>query len=208
MTFDGIILDIDGTIWDTTELVADAWNEVIVNGNYNIQPVTAAILKQEFGKTMDVIAADLFYSVREDERAKLLTECCKTEQRFIKNNNKSITYDGVPETIRRLSLSHKIYIVSNCQKGYIEIVMEKVGIAEYISDYECFGNTGKEKAENIKSIVERNSINHPVYIGDTQGDCEACRTAGIPFIWASYGFGTACCYYAKIKSFSEIEKYI
>jgi len=208
MKFDGIILDIDGTIWNTTEIVADAWNEVIENGNYGIQPVTAGILKKEFGKTMDVIASDLFYSIKEDERAKLLTECCENEQRAIKNSRKSITYEGVLETIRHISQSRSIYIVSNCQKGYIEIVMEKTGIAEYISDYECFGNTGKDKAENIKCIVTRNGINHPVYVGDTQGDCDACRTAGVPFIWASYGFGTAGFYYAKIKSFNEIEKFI
>jgi phosphoglycolate phosphatase len=208
MKFDGIILDIDGTIWDTTEIVAGAWNEAIKNGGYNIPPVTADILKKEFGKTMDVIASDLFSSVEEKERAKLLVKCCEKEQRAIKSIEKSITYDGVLETIKYLSRLCRIYIVSNCQKGYIEIVMEKTGIEEYVSDYECFGNTGREKAENITSIVCRNNISHPVYVGDTQGDCDACRTAGVPFIWASYGFGTVGFYYAKIKSFNEIEKFI
>lgn len=29
MKTDGIILDIDGTLWDSTPIVAKAWNEVI-----------------------------------------------------------------------------------------------------------------------------------------------------------------------------------
>ena len=33
------------------------------------------------------------------------------------------------------------------------------------------------------------NINKAIYIGDTSGDMEAARAAGIPFIHASYGFG-------------------
>ena len=28
-----------------------------------------------------------------------------------------------------------------------------------------------------------------MYVGDTVGDCEASREAGVPFIFAAYGFG-------------------
>jgi len=28
-----------------------------------------------------------------------------------------------------------------------------------------------------------------VYVGDTLGDAEAAKKAGLPFIWARYGFG-------------------
>ena len=29
----------------------------------------------------------------------------------------------------------------------------------------------------------------PVYVGDTMGDFLSCRKAGVPFVFASYGFG-------------------
>ena len=45
MKFDGVILDIDGTIWNTTEIVADAWNKAIECSHYNIK-ITADILKR------------------------------------------------------------------------------------------------------------------------------------------------------------------
>ena len=38
-------------------------------------------------------------------------------------------------------------------------------------------------------IREDNNLSDPVYIGDTLGDFNACRKAGVPFIFAEYGFG-------------------
>ncbi|MFA6857685.1 MAG: HAD-IA family hydrolase [Treponema sp.] len=207
MKFDGVILDIDGTIWNTTEIVADAWNKAIECSHYNIK-ITADILKNEFGKTMEKIADDLFPFIKGSERSLLLKKCCAEEQHALRLNTKKIEYTGVFETIKKIAETHRIFIVSNCQKGYIELVMDKVGITPFISDYECFGNTGKGKSFNIVDIIRRNGIADPVYVGDTQGDSDACKEAGVPFIWASYGFGKPVSYYAAVKSFCEIENLI
>ena len=39
-------------------------------------------------------------------------------------------------------------------------------------------------------LAERNALDCAVYVGDTQGDLDSASAAGIPFIFASYGFGT------------------
>lgn len=57
--FNGIILDIDGTIWNTTGIVAVAWNKAIEMSGLKAKKVNAQVLQQEFGKTMDTIASDL-----------------------------------------------------------------------------------------------------------------------------------------------------
>ena len=98
-----------------------------------------------------------------------------------------------------------MFIVSNCQSGYIEVVIKKNHIENYITDFECFGNQGKPKDENIKLIIQRNNLKAPVYVGDTQGDYEACQKAGVPFVWAAYGFGKPDAYVAKIEKFSELK---
>ena len=187
--FDGLILDVDGTIWNTTGIVADAWNEVIDKFFPQVPHVTAEILKGQFGKPMDVIADNLFPNLNQEEKKYLMDKCCEYEQKALLENTKNITYNKVVETIKKISTKIPVFIVSNCQSGYIEVVMEKNGIAEYISDFECFGNTGLLKDENIRLVVKRNNLKAPVYVGDTQGDYEACKKAGIPFIWAAYGFG-------------------
>ena len=61
----------------------------------------------------------------------------------------------------------------------------------HFKDIEMSGRTGMEKGENIKLIMKRNGIDNAVYVGDTAGDESAARYAGIPFIWAAYGFGKA-----------------
>ena len=84
--------------------------------------------------------------------------------------------------------------------------MEKNKITKLIKDIECFGNTRLTKDENIHLIVKRNGLKNPVYVGDTQGDFDACKKAGVPFIWAAYGFGRPETddYYAKLERFADL----
>ncbi|MNC77179.1 Phosphoglycolate phosphatase [compost metagenome] len=44
----------------------------------------------------------------------------------------------------------------------------------------------------------------PVYLGDTEGDYAAAQKAGIPFIYARYGFGDVKGYDKAIDSFAEL----
>ena len=207
MRFDGLILDVDGTIWNTTGIVAEAWNKTIDTFFPQVPHVNAEILKGQFGKTMDVIADNLFGVLSAEDKKILMEKCCIYEQKALLENTKNITYEGVIETLKKLSSITPIFIVSNCQSGYIELVIEKNKITPLIKDFECFGNTGKSKAENIKLVARRNGLKSPVYVGDTQGDNEACKEAGVPFIWAAYGFGKPedNNYYAKIDSFTQLE---
>ena len=205
--FDGLILDVDGTIWNTTGIVAQAWNKVIDENFPQVTHVTAEILKGQFGKTMDVIADNLFSVLNSEEKKSLMEKCCVGEQAALNENQKDIAYEGVLEGLARLAKRIPLFIVSNCQSGYIELVMEKNKITSLIKDFECFGNTGLGKDENIRLIVKRNGLKNPVYVGDTQGDFEACKKAGVPFIWAAYGFGRPETedYFAKINKFTELE---
>ena len=207
MKFDGVILDVDGTIWNTTGIVASAWNAAFDKYFPEVPHVTAEILKGQFGKTMDVIADNLFGPLNLQQKKDLMNKCCECEQKALLENTTDITYSGVIKTLNHLAQKVPLFIVSNCQRGYIELVMEKNGITSIIKDFECFGNTGKPKNENIALVAKRNSLKNPVYVGDTQGDFDACKKAGVPFIWAAYGFGRPETddYFAKINSFSEIE---
>ena len=204
--FDALILDIDGTIWNTTGIVAIAWNKAVDMSGFDAAKVNAQALQQEFGKTMDVIAKDLWPNLDKAKREILMSYCCSEEQIALQENVVDISYPEVIETIKELSASENIYVVSNCQSGYIELTLEKTGLTDYIKDFECFGRTGKGKAENLQLLVTRNQIMHPVYVGDTQGDADACSQAGIPFVWASYGFGSVEKYYERIDRFSDVKK--
>ena len=199
-----IIFDVDGTLWDSTEVVAQAWNKAIAEVGGTKTVVSAAILKREFGKTMKVIADNLFPDADEATKALLMKKCCDYEHEALEENEEELLYPAVVSTIKELALRHRLFIVSNCQSGYIELFMKKAGIEAYIEDWECFGDTGKAKGENIRLLMERNKLAEAVYVGDTQGDYEATQLAGIPFIFARYGFGSVTVATQGIERFEDL----
>lgn len=62
-------------------------------------------------------------------------------------------------------------------------------MTDKVKDHLCYGDTGLHKGETIKLLMKKNNIDEAIYVGDTQGDFEACEMANIPMIFASYGFG-------------------
>lgn len=186
---ESLIFDIDGTLWDSRGLVAEGYNIQLKAEGYDHLCVTAEDLKPLFGKVMTEIADVILASVPKEQRYALMERCMATENRYLAENPCQVGYPGVRETLQQLSERYRLFIVSNAQCGYAELCMEKLEIREFISGWLCFGDTGTEKGETIKHLMQQHRIIDAVYIGDTQGDYEATQVAGIPFIFASYGFG-------------------
>ncbi len=206
---DGIILDIDGTIWDSTEIVSKAWNRAARDsGSKRTEYISADLLKTQFGKPMNEIADNIFPMDSAEMRKEILELCCRYEHEELEKDPCNVTFPGVTDTIRKMSDEVPFFIVSNCQVGYVELLCRKTGLTGFIKDHECFGNTGEGKAYNISLVVDRNGLKKPVYIGDTDGDRTACEEAGVPFIYASYGFGNvkAGDYIAEIDKFTDIDR--
>lgn len=201
---DGIIFDIDGTLWDSTDSVAASWNRAIRENSSLDLTIDSHILSGLFGKTMTEIGSALFPDYSEEERAKILEICFHYENEYLKDHP-GVVYKGVVDTIQKLSEKYPLFIVSNCQLGYIEVTMKSAGIEPYIKDHLCFGETQVSKGETLLMLMERNGLKSPVYVGDTQGDADACRYAGIPFIFAEYGFGDVPDAETRIKTFSDLE---
>ena len=200
---DCIILDIDGTLWDTTPIVADAWNEVLKKRTDVAWRASSENLKALFGRPLPEIASMIFTNLCKKEQMVLIDACCKEEHLALEKTPGNI-FEGVVETIRELSKKYKICIVSNCQAGYIELTMKALGIEKYITDFECPGYTGLPKGENCKLVMERNNFKSAIYVGDTQGDADAASFAGIPFVYCEYGFGKPDRYDYSIKKFPEL----
>lgn len=208
-----LIFDIDGTLWNTTEIVAVAWQEAANAYGKTGAHITADLLKKEFGKTMDVIAEDIFTDVPSpDDRQTLIELCCRYEHSMLHSITQEVAdgiiFPGVKATLRKLAVNNDLYIVSNCQKGYPELFTDKSVTEDVIKDHLCFGDTGTPKGETIKTLMDRYGMTpeDTYYIGDTLGDFEACNKAGIRFIFCRYGFGEVPSPYKAIDSFTELEK--
>lgn len=187
---DSIIFDVDGTLWDTTHVVADAWNEVVRSETSLDLSITSQKLKTLFGKTMPDIAAILFPEEPKENQLRLIDLCCQSEEEALRKKSGAL-YPQLESVLTQLAARLPLFLVSNCQAGYIETFLDCTGFAPYITDHLCPGDTGEGKAENIREIIRRHHLKSPVYVGDTDGDYQAVKSAGdsIPFIFASYGFG-------------------
>lgn len=204
MTYESLIFDIDGTLWDSRALVAEGYNIQLKKEGLEHLFVDAQALKPLFGKVMTEIADVLFASVPVPERYDLMARCMETENRHLMESSCRIGYPGVRETLARLAEEHRLFIVSNSQRGYPELCMEKLGLTPYIRGHLCFGDTLTGKGETIRTLMETHGIESCAYIGDTQGDYEATVEAGVPFIWAAYGFGRPEGYAAKIDKAEDL----
>ena len=200
---DSIIFDLDGTIWDPIDTVLSAWNSVIRKSNLISSEFTRKDFEGTMGLQMNEISRKLFPDLNDTERQNIVKELCEVEQSLLEKNG-GVLYHNVENVLKELSQKYKLYIVSNCQDGYIEAFYKSHRLDKYFIDFENPGRTGLSKGENINLVIERNSLSKPVYVGDTQGDLEAARFAKIPFIYAEYGFGQVSEYDMKIKSFEEL----
>lgn len=187
---DSIIFDVDGTLWDSTEIVAIGYNRALEA--YTDLPirVDGARLMTLFGKPMDQIFAELLPELSRKQQHFISEKCVILEEEELEKADPApLLYPGIEEMFQKLSKKLPLFIVSNCQCGYIEQFLRKNHFESYITDHLCFGQTGTSKGQTILRLMKENHLKNPVYVGDTQGDANACREAGIPFILAEYGFG-------------------
>lgn len=183
----GIIFDMDGTLWDSAREVALSWNQVITKKG--MKPLTDQDLARVMGLPMDKLARALFPEMEAQASYDLMDECVLVENDYLEIHGATL-YPGVEETLCALGRMYPLYIVSNCQCGYIEAFLAHYGFCELFSDIQCYGDNRKQKGENIRIIADRNALDRVIYVGDIEGDYHATVEAGGQFIHAAYGFGT------------------
>ena len=206
-SIDSVIFDLDGTLWDSTDLIYRAWDSVLRSRKDIKSPITHEMLKSIQGLQTPQIGAKLFPHLEKEQQVELVKICCEAENPLILKEG-GVLYTNLEATLKELSDHCPLFIVSNCECGYIEAFLEYHKLGRYFKDFESAGSTGLSKGENIKLIIERNHLKHPVYVGDTEGDCNSARQAKVPFIFASYGFGSVLDYDMKIDDITDLLKIV
>lgn len=205
MEIDSVIFDLDGTLWDSSEVVFRGWKKAISEAEEIKEPLSRETLESYMGLQLKQIGEKFLGYLDEGKRNEILNKCCEVSNQLLRNEGGSL-YADLEAVLKKLSKSFPLFIVSNCDLGYIEAFFSFHKLRKYFKDFECPGNTGLSKAENIKLVIERNNLKKPVYIGDTQGDSDAAHKAGVPFIFAAYGFGKTEKYNYSINEISDLLK--
>lgn len=201
---EAILFDLDGTLWDSADGVLKTWNMVIEkHPECKRGLLSAEELASYFGLPMKEIARRMFAECTEEEQQVLMEECCGLENSYLAEHG-GILFPKLEETLAELKKDYKLFVVSNCQSGYIEAFIKAHKLEAYFDDTQCWGDNMVPKGENNKLIMQRNGVTKAVYVGDTAGDEESARVAGIPFVFAAYGFGEAVAPDYSINTFNEL----
>ena len=206
---DGVIFDLDGTLWDATEVTAETWVEVLKN-HPEVKPklpLDIHTIKKYMGLTNEELAGVFFPDLPYEKAFAMMNASCDLENKWLPERGGRL-YPHVRETLLKLcEMGLRLFIVSNCQDGYIEAFIKAHKLEKYFSDTECWGRTRAPKAVSNRTLIERNNLSNPVYVGDTAGDASAAREAEIDFIYAEYGFGEVepSLYVGVIDSFKELK---
>lgn len=198
-----ILFDLDGTLWDSSEEVAHSWSEVLAACPDTEKQITKADMHRFMGKTLDEIGALAFPEIPEQRRKEIMQACVKHEVEYISEHGAKLLGD-IRGILTPLKEKYTLCIISNCQDGYIQCFLDYFGFWDIFDDIECPGRTGKGKGENIRIVMQRQGIDKAVYLGDTQGDLNAADEAGVPFVFAEYGFGSIDRHTESISSLAEI----
>ncbi len=204
---DSIIFDLDGTLWDATDITFRAWEKILKDRKEIKEPITLEMYQSVQGMQAAEIGAKFFPYLSEKDQMDLVNICCEAENPLILKEG-GILYNNLESTLEKLAERYPLFIVSNCHDGYIEAFLEYHELSHYFKDIESAGATGFSKGENIKLIIERNQLKHPIYVGDTEGDCNSARQAKVPFVFASYGFGRVKDYDMKIDDITDLLKVV
>lgn len=188
MKYDGIIFDLDGTLWDASAELTASWNAVLQKQPDVPGTLTLEDLQGVLGLGAEDLTAKLFPYLSKERRMQIFNDCAAYECDYLSVHGATL-YPKLIETLETLQQEHTLYVVSNCNDGYIQSFLKAHNAGRLFRDFECIGRTGLPKSENIKRIVARNHLQNPVYVGDTQWDFDAATAAGVPFIFAAYGFG-------------------
>ena len=201
MKYDSIGFDLDGTLWNSVEAITISWQRAAEIFNARIP--TETDIEGILGLNKFDLMNKLYPEMDSETQMKFFDKATEICDEVIAMQGGRL-FEGLEETLKTLQKDFKLYIVSNCQDGYIERFLDYHKLGRYFCDTEHPDERCLSKGENLKALLERNGFKNTIFVGDTQGDCNAARFAGVPFVFASYGFGNADNPDYTINTFPEI----
>ena len=202
---DSIIFDMDGTLWDAVDTYAESWNIV-----FKQLGIDKTIYRNELAKMVGWEGKKVWKAIMPDydeEKQQDIYAQVNEVRKVLLPQKGGVLYDGVEAGLEQLATKYQLFIVSNCAKGIIRLFIDWAGIDEHIIDEIAYGTNYMPKHHNIKMLIDRHSLKNPVYVGDTEGDGEQSRLAGIPFVFVSYGFGATDDHDVRFDNFTDFTAY-
>lgn len=187
--YDTVIFDLDGTLLNTLEDLADSVNCALAL--YDFPPRTIAEVRNFVGNG---VARLMALSIPDGTDNSYYQNCFEEFRRHYAANsqNKTEVYDGITALLRELDRAgYKLAVVSNkfdaavkdlCSVFFGSVIKVAVG--------ESDGVLRKPAPDAVFKALDElgSSAARAVYVGDSEVDAETAQNAGLAFVGVTWGF--------------------
>ncbi|GAB3835456.1 HAD family hydrolase [Hymenobacter jeollabukensis] len=205
LEIDSLIFDLDGTLWDASATVTQGFRQAQKRVSYVHSDITEEAVQAVTGQPYPVVYERLFPYLTAEQREEF-RHICAREELLSARQQGGEPYPQLQATLEYLAAKYRLFIVSNCQQGYIEAFLAHTQTGRYFEGHTCFGARQQPKADNVRAVIRHFGLGSPAYVGDTEGDYLAARANDIPFVFAAYGFGEVPAFEARIEQLSDLQR--
>jgi HAD superfamily hydrolase (TIGR01549 family) len=177
------IFDIDGTLIDSVDLHASAWQEAFAKFGHD---VTFEQARSQIGKGGDQLIPVFLSTAQQQDHGKALEEW--RGQRFKSKYLPMVRpFSAVPELLRRVrDAGIKVAIASSAKKDELDTYLEIAGITELVDEITSSTDAAESKpAPDIFEVALKKlgvAGSDALAIGDTPYDAQAASKAGMQTI--------------------------
>lgn len=189
--YDTVVFDLDGTLMDTLEDLANAVNEILRRNGYPVRKIEEVrrIVGNGLRQTLRLCLPE---GTDAEVVDRLLPDFAAYYQDHCQIRTKP--YDGIEDTLRKLcGKGYKLAIVSNKRDEAVKTLNK-----EYFQDYvkvaigenEDAGIRKKPAPDTVYQALKElgSTKEQAVYVGDSEVDKETADNAGLPCISVDWGF--------------------
>ena len=191
--FDAVLFDLDGTLVATERFWPDAARAGALRAFLELglerEPPTRAQWMSLVGLPLEQGFAQLFADLPEPARRVLRRRCEEAEHELLRDGA-AAPLPGVLETLAALrERGVRTGIASNCGRGYLEAMMQGLGLARWIEEGRCLDSRGvSSKADMVDDLLATFGTRSAVLVGDRSGDRDAAWANGLPHVHLARGY--------------------
>lgn len=193
--YDLILFDLDGTLVDSRQDIADGLNRMLED--FNLFPIDPRIISAFIGRGVSpLIGKTMEYSRKRYGGPDGLPEL-KEAMNLFREHYKAVLlnhtrcYPFVEQTLQKMEGLHKA-IVTNKPSEFTIPILEGLGLDQYFSFKVCGDTKIKPDPAMIFQCLEKFAVSpqRTLMIGDSHMDLEMGLRAGVHTGFVCYGFGS------------------
>ncbi|RLG81075.1 MAG: haloacid dehalogenase [Thermoprotei archaeon] len=208
-----VLFDMDGTLIDTMDLIAECWSQALKAHGYSVS-------KEDIYRAAGLPAVTIMkmYTGVEDPElhSSIRSYANKCFEERLKS--KDLLFPRVKETLLELKKNGLLLGVatsSSCKRA--RALLAQAGVAELFDVVQCLeeGMSGKPEPDVLVAAIKKLGVSprEAIYVGDSLVDCIAASNAGVKFVlvarsWSSTSsiLGSGCGVLAVIEDVAELPR--